>query len=185
MGESSLPPEWLTVLEALRQAQELADAYRHNPTPEAWARLREGLKTLRRHLVDIPETPPLPSVKPAYQVLVVEDEPDTAEMLAEMLALQGYHIKKFYRAQEAIEHLQRHRPDAVVLDIMMPETSGLEVLRFLRSQEGLREVPVVVVSAKGLPSDIRTALEAGAQAYLVKPVTFNDLVDTVERLLHG
>ncbi len=182
MNQANIPPELAAALDLLRQAYQLSTAYQAHPTPEALNRLRLALEALQRQLEGL-EWPRLSPPTAKAQVLIVEDEADTAEMLAEMLALQGYQIKKFYRAQAAIEYLREHHPDAVVLDIMMPETSGLTVLQFLRQHPRLRQVPVVVVSAKSLPSDIQTALEAGAQAYLVKPVTFNDLVDTVERLL--
>jgi two-component system alkaline phosphatase synthesis response regulator PhoP len=73
----------------------------------------------------------------------------------------------------------------VILDVMMPDVSGLEVLRFMRSEPGLTEVPVIVVSAKTLPSDIKTGLDAGASLYLTKPVGFLDLKQAVDRVLQG
>ena len=65
----------------------------------------------------------------------------------------------------------------------MPDVSGLEVLRFMRREPGLRGVPVVIVSAKTLPSDIHTGMEAGATAYLTKPVDLNTLLKTVRKVI--
>jgi len=67
--------------------------------------------------------------------------------------------------------------------VMMPDVSGLEVLRFMRREPELAEIPVIVVSAKSLPSDIKTGLDAGASLYLTKPVGFLDLKEAVDRVL--
>jgi DNA-binding response OmpR family regulator len=109
------------------------------------------------------------------KIVIVEDEPDTAEMFAEMMRLSGYHVLKSYGGTPAIALISHEIPDAVVLDVMMPDLSGLEVLRFLRRDPRLEKIPVIVVSAKSLPSDIKDGLDAGANIYLTKPVAFQDL----------
>ncbi len=116
-------------------------------------------------------------------ILIVEDEPDTAEMFAEMMRLSGYRVLKSFGGAAAMGMLQRESPDAVVLDLMMPDISGLEVLRFLRRDPRLENIPVIVVSAKGLPSDIKDGLDAGASMYLTKPVSFLDLKKAVEKVI--
>ncbi|HNT25938.1 MAG TPA: response regulator [Anaerolineales bacterium] len=116
-------------------------------------------------------------------ILIVEDEPDTAEMFAEMMRLSGYRVLKSFGGAAAMGTLQRESPDAVVLDLMMPDISGLEVLRFLRRDPRLENIPVIVVSAKGLPSDIKDGLDAGASMYLTKPVSFLDLKKAVEKVI--
>jgi CheY-like chemotaxis protein len=75
------------------------------------------------------------------------------------------------------------KPAAVILDIMMPDNSGLEVLRHIQREPGLVRTPVIVVSAKSLPVDIKTGLEAGASIYLTKPVDYLDLKQAVEKVL--
>jgi CheY-like chemotaxis protein len=81
--------------------------------------------------------------------------------------------------------LGQENPDVIILDIMMPDVSGLEFLRYVRREPALQHIPVVVVSAKSLPSDVRAGLDAGASAYLTKPVGFMDLKGAVERLLQA
>lgn len=119
----------------------------------------------------------------AKKIVIVEDEPDTAEMFAEMMRLSGHHVLKSYGGTPAIALIASEIPDAVVLDVMMPDLSGLEVLRFLRRDPRLEQIPVIVVSAKSLPSDIKNGLDAGANVYLTKPVAFQDLNDAVRRVV--
>jgi CheY-like chemotaxis protein len=113
-------------------------------------------------------------------IVVVEDEPDTAEMFAEMMNILGYQVVKCFGGTRAIALISEKKPAAVVLDVMMPDLSGLEVLRYMRRDPRLADTPVIVVSAKGLPSDIKTALDAGASRYLTKPVSFLDLKEAIE-----
>ena len=119
----------------------------------------------------------------AKKIVIVEDEPDTAEMFAEMMRLSGHHVLKSYGGTPAIALIAHEIPDAVVLDVMMPDLSGLEVLRFLRRDPRLEHIPVIVVSAKSLPSDIKNGLDAGANVYLTKPVAFQDLNDAVRQVI--
>lgn len=117
------------------------------------------------------------------KIIIVEDEPDTAEMFAEMMRLSGYYVLKSYGSATAMGMIVKEKPDAVVLDVMMPDLSGLEVLQFIRRDPTLTHIPVIVVSAKSMPSDIRTGLDAGATVYLTKPVAFLDLRKAVENAL--
>jgi DNA-binding response OmpR family regulator len=119
----------------------------------------------------------------AKKIIIVEDEPDTAEMFAEMMRLSGYHVIKLFGSSTAMSIIRQEKPDAVLLDIMMPDVSGLEVLRNIRSDKDLVNIPVVVVSAKGLLSDIRVGMDAGATVYLTKPVAFLELRKAVENAI--
>ncbi len=116
-------------------------------------------------------------------VVVVEDEADAAEMFAEMMRVNGFRVIKSYSSGPAIGLITNEMPDVVILDIMMPDISGLEVLRFMRREPKLAGIPVIVVSAKSMPSDIKTGLDAGASIYLTKPVGFLDLKQAVDRVL--
>lgn len=118
-------------------------------------------------------------------VMIIEDEPDAAEMFAEMMRVSGFNVIKMYSSTPAIPVLQQQQPDLVILDIMMPDISGLEVLRFIRREPTLQNTPVIVVSAKSMPSDIKTGLEAGASLYLTKPIGFLELKQAVEQALQG
>lgn len=113
-------------------------------------------------------------------IVIVEDEPDTAEMIAEMMRMNGYEIVKAYSGGSAIALIAKEKPAAIVLDIMMPDLSGLDVLHFVRNYPELAKTPVVVVSAKTQPSEIKKGMDAGASFYLTKPVAYLDLKEAVE-----
>ena len=116
-------------------------------------------------------------------VIVVEDEPDAAELFAEMMRVSGFRVLKTYSSTPAISMIAKEHPNVVILDIMMPDISGLEVLRFMRRDPQLKDTPVIVVSARSLPSDIREGLEAGATIYLTKPVGYLDLKKSVDQVM--
>src|SRR5258706_11016380 len=115
-------------------------------------------------------------------VMIIEDEPDAAEMFAEMMRVKGFRIVKMFSSGPAIAMISQEKPDAIILDLMMPDISGLEVLRYIRREPDLASIPVIIVSAKSMPSDIKIGLEAGATIYLTKPVGFRHLIKAVEKV---
>jgi DNA-binding response OmpR family regulator len=124
----------------------------------------------------------MPSSNPKT-ILIVEDEPDTAEMFAQMLRLNGYRVIKTYGGISGMKQLLHEKPDVLLLDIMMNDISGLEVLRFLRREPQFENLPVIVISAKGTTADIITGMEAGATVYLTKPVAYLELRKTVDEAI--
>jgi len=120
---------------------------------------------------------------PQKTVIIVEDEPDAAEMFAEMMRVSGYRVVKISSSTPAIGIISTEKPDVVILDVMMPDISGLEVLRFMRREPELEDIPVILVSAKSMPSDIKVGMDAGASRYLTKPVSFLDLKEAVEEIV--
>lgn len=116
-------------------------------------------------------------------VMIIEDEPEAAELFGEMMRLSGFRVLKMFSSAPAISMIIQEKPDVIILDIMMPDISGLEVLRFMRREPALASIPVIVVSAKSMPSDIKIGLEAGASRYLTKPVGFLELKQAVEQVL--
>ncbi len=122
-------------------------------------------------------------ISPQKTVIIVEDEPDAAEMFAEMMRVSGYRVVKISTSTPAIGIISTEKPDVVILDVMMPDISGLEVLRFMRREPELKNIPVILVSAKSMPSDIKIGMDAGASRYLTKPVSFLDLKEAVEEIV--
>ena len=120
---------------------------------------------------------------PEQTVLIIEDEADAAELFAEMMRVSGFRVLKTSSSAPAISLMAAEKPDIVLLDVMMPDVSGLDFLRQMREDPALASIPVVIVSAKSMPADIRHGMEAGASIYLTKPVGFLELKDAVERAL--
>ena len=118
-------------------------------------------------------------------VLIIEDEEDAADMFAEMMRVSGYRVLKTSSSTPALTMMNAEKPHVVILDIMMPEISGLDILRQMRQDPALANIPVVVVSAKSLPADIKIGMEAGASIDLTKPVGFVELREAIERALGG
>ena len=116
-------------------------------------------------------------------IIVVEDDQDAAEMFGEMLRISGFRVLKASGSGPAMTMIDEEQPAAIILDIMMPDISGLEVLRTMRNDPKLVKIPVIVVSAKCLPTDIKVGLEAGASVYLTKPVGYLDLKQALEKVL--
>lgn len=119
------------------------------------------------------------------KIVIVEDEPDTAEMLAEMVRLIGFQAVKSYGGIRAIDVIADIRPSAVLLDLMMPDLSGMEVMRYMQRDPRLEHIPIIIISARGLPSDVRSGLKAGASVYLTKPVSFVELREAVESVVQN
>ena len=128
-----------------------------------------------------PENPLMQSAQKT--VLIIEDEEDAAELFAEMMRVSGFRVIKTSSSAPALATMTAEKPDVVLLDIMMPEISGLDILRQMRRDPSLAAIPVVVVSAKSMPTDIKHGMEAGASTYLTKPVGFLDLKEAVDRAL--
>ena len=119
------------------------------------------------------------------KVMIIEDEPEAADLFSEMMRLSGFQVLKFLNGASAMAAIATEKPSLVILDVMMPDLSGLDVLRHMRSAPESARIPVIIVSAMSMPSDIKDGLDAGAAIYLTKPVTFLELKRAVERVLQG
>ena len=117
-------------------------------------------------------------------VMIIEDEADAADLFSEMMRINGFRVIKMFSSAPAIPIISQEKPDVILLDVMMPDVSGLEVLRYIRREPELASIPVIILSAKSMPGDIKTGIEAGASMYLTKPVGFQDLKQAVAKVLH-
>ena len=104
------------------------------------------------------------------KILVVDDLPDTARLLARLVRSMGHEVSVASSGRQALELAAAERPDVVLLDIMMPEMDGLEVCRRLKADETLRNISIILVTAKDLDEDLVVGLDAGADDYITKPI---------------
>ena len=116
-------------------------------------------------------------------VLIAEDEPGILESLDFILRREGWSVQAVTDGDAVLELIKRQVPRVVVLDIMLPKRSGFEVLERMRSDEGMRHVPVLILTAKGQQQDKRLAEELGADAFVTKPYANAEVVQVVRRLL--
>ncbi|MDX1600762.1 MAG: response regulator [Anaerolineales bacterium] len=114
-------------------------------------------------------------------VLIVEDEPAIAELFKTLLQMEGFKPHVASSNSSALEYLEDRVPDVVILDVMMPGETGLDLCRYIRQTPQLEDLPVIVVSARTQADDVNAGMEAGADVYLQKPVSNKALVDTVRR----
>ena len=112
-------------------------------------------------------------------VLIIEDEQDAAELFAEMMRVSGLRVLTIFNTTNALEVITKEKPNLIILDLMMPGISGLEVLHEKRNDPVIAPIPVIIVSAKGTPADIKIGMKAGATTYLTKPVGFLELKEAV------
>jgi CheY-like chemotaxis protein len=116
-------------------------------------------------------------------VLVVEDFEDNRFMMRRLLEMSGYRVIEAVNGQEAVETAQREQPDLILMDLSLPLLDGLAATRRIREQEGLREVPIVAVSAHDTADFHADALAAGCNEYVTKPIDFDQLEGLLSRLL--
>jgi len=119
----------------------------------------------------------------SLRVLVVEDEPDIAALLAYQLANAGFGVRTASTGREALRALEMDPPDLMVLDLLLPEMTGEELLEVVRNTEETKNLPVVVLTAKGEEADRIKGLEMGADDYVPKPFSPRELVLRVEAVL--
>ena len=116
-------------------------------------------------------------------VLLVDDEEMTRALLRLMLKGTGFTI---YEAEDgfiALQQIEAHKPDIMILDVMMPGMDGLAVCSTLRSQPQTADLPVIILSAKTTPTAIQDGLDADANKYLTKPVGFKELLSNIQDVL--
>ncbi|MCP3992098.1 MAG: response regulator transcription factor [Actinomycetia bacterium] len=114
-------------------------------------------------------------------VLIVDDEPQVRQVVATYLEREGFSVRSAADGHEALVEIGRQRPDALVLDLMLPGVNGLDVLRKLR--DGGDEVPVIVISARGSEPDRVAGLELGADDYVAKPASPREIAARVRAVL--
>lgn len=117
------------------------------------------------------------------KVLVVEDEQDILELLTYNLEKEGYRTVTALTGEEALERVSEDKPDLILLDLLLPGLDGLEVCRRLKHDDCSRDIPILMVTAKGEDSDIITGLEIGADDYITKPFSPKVLIARIRSSL--
>lgn len=116
------------------------------------------------------------------RVMIVEDEPNIVESLSFVFSREGWQVASALDGDSAIEGLLGEPPDVLVLDVMLPQQSGFAVLKRVRAEPGLCDLPVLILTAKGQEKDRSTAFRLGADAFVTKPFSNRDIVQQVREL---
>jgi CheY-like chemotaxis protein len=115
-------------------------------------------------------------------VLLIEDDPDQRRLLERTMAGGGWRVIGAPDGEAGLAAAREHRPDAIVLDVMMPRLNGYQTCRQLKADPEIRAIPVIMVTAKDQPADEFWAGEVGADAFLAKPVDILGLMGLLDRL---
>ena len=116
-------------------------------------------------------------------VLIADDEPNILISLEFLMKREGYQVKLARDGQEAVDAILAHRPDLVLLDVMMPLKSGFDVCQEVRSNAAVRDTRILMLTAKGRDTDVAKGLALGANAYMTIPFSTKELVEKVREML--
>jgi two-component system cell cycle response regulator DivK len=116
-------------------------------------------------------------------VLIVEDNELNMKLFHDLLDAHGYKTLQTRSGLEALKLARERRPDLILMDIQLPEVSGLEVTRWLKDDEELREIPVIAVTAFAMKGDEQRIRQGGCEAYISKPISIGTFLETVRRYL--
>ena len=118
-----------------------------------------------------------------HRVLVVDDESDVTELLQYRLEQEGYRVATLNDPLGFVAKVREFEPDLMLLDIMMPELSGIQLCRIVRADPSMKDIPVIFLSARGEAEDRIKGLEAGAEDYVSKPFNINELILRISKML--
>ena len=116
-------------------------------------------------------------------VLIVEDNELNMKLFHDLLDAHGYQTLQTRNGMEALELAREHRPDLILMDIQLPEVSGLEVTKWLKEDEALRDIPVVAVTAFAMKGDEERIREGGCEAYISKPISVATFLETIRQFV--
>jgi len=120
---------------------------------------------------------------PGKTVLIVEDNELNMKLFHDILAAHGYATIQTRNGLEAIDLAREHRPALILMDIQLPEISGLEVTKWLKEDDELRDIPVVAITAFAMKGDEERIRSGGCEAYISKPISVSNFLETVQRFV--
>jgi len=114
-------------------------------------------------------------------IVVVEDDEQISKLVCTKLKSKGYNALPFYNGADAWEHLQQDTPDMILSDVLMPRMTGFELLEKIKKNEGLKKVPVIMLTSISMEEDVVRGLDMGANDYVVKPFSFAELAARIKK----
>ena len=144
----------------------------------ALSAMAQRVKIAHHGPTESPEPQPM-----AKTVLIVEDNELNMKLFHDLLDAHGYKTLQTRNGMEALSLAREHRPDLILMDIQLPEVSGLEVTKWLKEDDELAHIPVVAVTAFAMKGDEERIREGGCEAYISKPISVAHFLDTIRKLL--
>ncbi len=120
-----------------------------------------------------------------HSILVVEDSRFQAKLIQTLLGENGYAVRVARNGQEGLDALDEERPSIIVSDIVMPVMDGFQMCRTIKSQDGLKQIPIILLTTQSRPQDVLLGLESGADSYVTKPYDEKILLSTIEEMISG
>ena len=116
-------------------------------------------------------------------VLIVEDNELNMKLFHDLLEAYGYATVQTKNGREAVGLAREHHPDLILLDIQLPEISGLEITKILKADDDLKSIPIIAVTAFAMKGDEEKIREGGCEAYIAKPIRIDELISTVQQFI--
>jgi len=117
------------------------------------------------------------------KILVVDDEPNIVKTVKSRLKANGYDVVTAYDGEEGLDKAYKEKPDLIILDLMLPKLHGHDVYKRLKADSEYKDTPIVMLTASGELSDIKTGMEIGADGYVTKPFKSEVLLGIIQGLL--
>ena len=134
-------------------------------------------------ILEVPKSNEAPDPRIRNRVLIVEDNDLNMKLFNDLLVAHGYGTLQTKDGTEALALARQYRPDLILMDIQLPEVSGLQVTQWIKSDDVLRSIPVIAVTAFAMKGDEEKIRDGGCEAYIAKPISVSSFLRTVERFL--
>lgn len=127
---------------------------------------------------------PAPQARPGVKsILIVEDNELNMKLFSDLLEAHGYRVIQTRDGLSALDLARRHKPDLVLMDIQLPEVSGIEVTKWMKEADDLKHIPVIAVTAFAMKGDEEKIKEGGCEAYISKPISVLSFLQTIDGFL--
>ena len=119
----------------------------------------------------------------AKTILIVEDNDLNMKLFNDLLQAHGYETVQTMDGRDVLQLTRDHSPDLIIMDIQLPEVSGLEVTKWIKEDENLRDIPVIAVTAFAMKGDEEKIRQGGCEAYIAKPISVSEFLETVQKFI--
>jgi two-component system cell cycle response regulator DivK len=144
---------------------------------DGWIVLLNGVATMTSRS-------PAPQARPGEKsILIVEDNELNMKLFSDLLEAHGYRVIQTRDGLSALDLARRHKPDLVLMDIQLPEVSGIEVTKWMKEADDLKHIPVIAVTAFAMKGDEEVIRQGGCEAYISKPISVPRFIETIKSYL--